>query len=230
MKIDEKKIYAVLTGDIVGSTKFRGDDRKYLHECLQASSQKLIDSFTEMIPYPIEFFRGDSWQFLVTDPSKSLRIGIFFRALIKASTSSKYLDTRLSIGLGFLEFIPADNISSGDGEAFRLSGEGLERLDKTNRMGISFPLRYESNTTKAVEIILKLIDIKITEWTNKQANAVSGALLDLTQESIARHWFAKEISQQAIAQHLDRAGWSKIASAIEFYEMHLPMILRDKQQ
>jgi hypothetical protein len=230
MKIDKDKIYAVLTGDIVGSTKFKGNDRKYLHECLEASSQKLVDSFSGSVPYPPEFFRGDSWQFLVTDSSKSLRIGTFFRALIKASSSSKHLDTRLSIGLGLLDFIPEENISSGDGEAFRLSGEGLERLNKANRMGISFPVRLESNTAKAVEIILKLMDIKVTEWTNKQANAVCGALLDFTQETIARHWFAKKISQQAVAQHLDRAGWVKIASAIEFYETHLPMILHDEEQ
>ena len=230
MKIEENKIYAVLTGDIVGSTKFTGNDRKYLHESLKDSSQKLVDSFSKSVPYPPEFFRGDSWQFLITDSSKSLRIGIFFKALIKASISSIFLDTRLSIGLGSLEFLPADNISSGDGEAFRLSGEGLERLNKTNRMGISFPLRYKSNTTKAVEIIVKLIDTKVSEWTKKQANAVCGALLNLTQESIAKHWFSKEISQQSVAQHLHRAGWSTIASTIEFYESHLPMILSNKQQ
>ena len=225
MIIDVNKTYSILTGDVVGSKKVKGTDRELLHACFESAGQKMLDSFSEFVPYPPEFFRGDSWQFLVTDPAMSLRIGIFFRALIKACMQKNRNDTRISIGLGSIEFLPAGRVSSGDGDAFRLSGGGLDRIHKPERMGIFFPAYLESDVTRAVEVIVKLIDLKVKEWTGKQARAISGALLGLTQASIARDWFNKEVTQQAVGQHLDRAGYATIALAIEYFESQLPVIL-----
>ena len=226
MKIEKNKIYSVLTGDIVGSTKFKGEDRRFLHECFVSSSRELMNSFSEVIPYPPEFFRGDSWQFLITDPSKSLRIALFFRALLKSSMKEGLVDTRISIGVGSIEFLPLDKVSSGDGEAFRLSGRGLETIHKPHRMGVFLPDEHESNITKAFDIMIKLIDSKASEWTKKQAKAVCGALLGFTQEAIAKAFYPKEISQQAVSQHLYRAGWSSITLAVKFFEKQLPVILK----
>ncbi len=93
-------------------------------------------------------------------------------------------------------------------------------------MGVFFPGHCETSIVKALDIIAKLIDVKAREWTAKQAQAVSGALLGHTQQSMAKEWFARQISQQAVAQLLSRAGWPTISIAIGFFESQVPGILK----
>lgn len=88
---------------------------------------------------------------------------------------------------------------------------------RTHRMTISFPQSLISNNRQALDVILKLIDALARDWTEKQAHAVSGALLEYTQEKIARTWFEREISQQAVAQHLDRAGWNAVEIGLNYF-------------
>lgn len=125
MKVESGKIYAVITGDIVGSSKLKPAERKELHTALKDTSDKLTEHFKQLVPLRVEIFRGDSWQLLVIDPAQSLRIGLFFRAFLRGKMKSTRVDTRISIGVGSIDLIPEGSISSGDGEAFRSSGEAL---------------------------------------------------------------------------------------------------------
>ena len=155
---------------------------------------------------------------MVSNPSRSLRIGLFYRALIRSGMRVGRIDTRISIGIGTIDFLPGDQVSSGDGLAYQLSGDALETLHRPNRMVVSFPQYLNSDLTIVLDAVVKLIDVQARNWTEKQARAVSGAMLDLTQEGIAKSWFEKEISQQAVAQHLDRAGWSSVELGITSFE------------
>ena len=137
-------------------------------------------------------------------------MALFFRALIRISLPDDGIDSRIAIGFGSIDFIPGDAISSGDGEAYRLSGEGLESLKKTFRMGLFFPDRHRTPLTNALDVIVQLLDREVGKWTEAQSESVAGALLGLTQQAIASNWVAREVTQQAIAQHLGRAGWSAI--------------------
>jgi hypothetical protein len=224
MNLVQGEIYTVLTGDIVGSSRLPDSVRLDLRQVLNQASGKVSRHFHKNVPYKIVVFRGDSWQFVVSDPSKSLRIGLFLRSLIREGMKAARVDTRIAIGFGTISFIPDDNLSSGDGEAFRLSGEALEKLPKDYRMSINFPKHFQTDLTDALDIIVKLIDLQAIGWTQKQARAISGAILGLTQVEIAERWFEKEITQQAIAQHLDRAGWSIIELGIDFFETVIPRL------
>jgi len=217
MKVERGKVYAVITGDIVGSSKLKPAERKELHAALKDTSDMLTEHFKQLVPLQVDIFRGDSWQLLVIDPAQSLRIGLFFRAFLRGKMKSTRVDTRISIGVGSIDIMPEESISSGDGEAFRSSGEALESLSRTHRMTISFPQSLISNNHQALDVILKLIDALARDWTEKQAHAVSGALLEYTQEKIARTWFEREISQQAVAQHLDRAGWNAVEIGLNYF-------------
>lgn len=225
MKIEKDKIYSILTGDIVGSTKLLGSARQNLHRTLTTTSDLLIEHFRDDVPYRAEIFRGDSWQFMVSNPSKSLRIGLFYRALIRAGMQARRIDTRISMGIGTIDFLPGDQVSSGDGQAYQLSGDALETLHRPNRMVVSFPQHLISDLTITLDAVVKLIDVQARNWTEKQARAVSGAMLDLTQEGIAKNWFEKEISQQAVAQHLDRSGWSSVELGITSFEQVVENII-----
>jgi len=223
----QAKLYAVLTGDVVGSSKLNASQRRVLQEVMSSASEQVQATFTDDIPFPPVRFRGDGWQFAVAVPHLSLRIGLFFRGLILAGMQAGRVDTRVAIGLGEVDFLPSATISSGDGEAFRLSGEALETLRRPTRMALLVSESCSSPLTDALDVIVKLVDLQASGWTGQQARAVVGALLDLTQESISQRWFKKRISQQAVAQHLDRAGWGTIEPAIRFYEDALRQVAAD---
>jgi hypothetical protein len=78
---------------------------------------------------------------------------------------------------------------------------------------------HENNeTTGTFDTIVRLIDAIATRWTDKQALAISGALRGMKQEEIAEKLWEKRITQQAVAQHLSRAGWDAVEKGIEYFE------------
>jgi hypothetical protein len=223
-------VHAVLTGDIVGSSRLSSEERRVLHARFADCAVKLDHAFGGKILHLPEIVRGDSWQFAVAEPERALRIALFFRALIRISLPGEKTDSRIAIGLGTIDFIPGAEISSGDGEAYRLSGEGLEAMQKTFRMGLFLPARYTSLLSTSLDVIVKLLDREVRKWTEAQAESVAGALLGLTQQAIASDWVQREISQQAVAQNLERAGWSTIETGLAFYERSLPGVLSNEQE
>jgi len=223
MKIQHGKKYAVLTGDVVGSTRLKGDDRLKLLEVMREVSRDIQKEYHKDVPLAVDIFRGDSWQVLVRNPQHALRIGLYFRARIRSGVKSHRVDTRFSIGLGGVDFIPEDHVSSGDGEAFWLSGHGLERMPRNRRMVVLLPASFADCLSDASDSLLFLIDTLATRWTRKQAEAISGAIAGLTQERIAQNWMDHPITQQAVAQHLERAGWNAIEHGLHFFERWLSL-------
>lgn len=218
------EFYAVITGDIVGSSQMKVGERRALPGLLAAFSARMRDHFPS-VPYPVSVYRGDSWQFLVSDPAQSLRIGMYFRTLVRSTIKVKDADTRMGIGIGTVDFLIKEELSRGDGQAFRLSGGCLESLEKSSRIGIAFPDELSSPLSQSIHVILAFMDEMATGWTAKQSRAISGAILGYTQEEIAARCFEKEISQQAVAQHLNRAGWSTFEKGMRFFEGYVPQIL-----
>jgi len=218
MRIERNRLYAVLTGDIVDSSKLKERQRVELHKAMVNTSDELRLRFGKIVPLSVDIYRGDSWQFIVSDPANSLRVGLFYRSYIRAKMESKKIDTRVAIGIGSIDFLPGNKASRGDGEAFRISGGALEKLSRNRRMIFECSDSIDSLDREALDVIFQLIDVLARDWTAKQAKTISGALLGLTQEKAASSWFEKTISQQAVAQHLDRSGWNAVSSSLEYFE------------
>lgn len=72
MKIKTGKLYAILTGDIVNSSKLSSDKRQKLHYAMKEGSEAVRRAFEKDVPLDVDIFRGDSWQMLVFNPAKSL--------------------------------------------------------------------------------------------------------------------------------------------------------------
>ncbi len=71
---------------------------------------------------------------------------------------------------------------------------------------------------RAISVLLLVLDIIARNWSSAQARAVCGALLEWTQEKTAENWPGAPITQQAVAQHLARAGWDGVRETLAFYE------------
>ena len=220
--MDFDRIVAVLTGDIVDSSGLQRVDQRPVSVLIENAADQLRHNFQSAIHSQIDIFRGDSWQLIVLAPTIAFRIGLYFRALLRAEYG---IDSRVSIGYGLYDFLPGENISTGTGQAFTLSGQGLEACRKPTRMVLSFPAENQSLDSLGLKVITQLVDLQAGRWTPGQSRAVAGALLNLTQAEIAANWKPESISQQAISQHLDNAGWIQINHALGYLETSLPEIL-----
>lgn len=216
------RMIAVLTGDIVDSSGLQRVDEQPVSALIERAGKWVKDRFQTAIHAQVDVFRGDSWQMAVSEPALAFRIGLIFRALLRTNFG---MDSRVSIGFGKVDFLPPNNISTGAGQAFTLSGQGLIECRKPARMKMSFPPQAGKFYGQGLNTIAQLIDLQVGRWTSGQSQAIAGALINMTQAEIAAGWQPTPVSQQAISQHLENAGWTQIKSALQYLENTIPEIL-----
>lgn len=216
--MEQALIYAVLTGDIVASSRLPADGRSELRAAMTDSFAALDRAFDGAFSPAIDISGPDSWQLLTPHPQIALRAALYFRAELRARMGAYNVDTRVAIGAGTVELLPRRRVSEGDGPAYRRSARALETMGRNRRLA----LRLEDQPLgPGFDEMLGLVDHVACRWTDKQALAVTGALQGWTQERIAGSWgrVAKgAVSQQTVAQHLHRAGWHAMAPAVAFLD------------
>ncbi len=195
-------IGAILTGDIVNSTKLEA-----------AVEKRLLAELKEILsPYTFEFYRGDSFQVYVEDARASLRTAMLCRtAAIGLQQEEQFPDIRISIGIGEVTQ-PIIPLGSAKGEAFILSGRSFDDIQKTNtRFAISSnhdwgKLSYELLATYANSIF--------GELTPKQAEVIFHLLQGETQQKIAERL---NKSKSTISQFASSGKWNEIEYLLEAF-------------
>jgi hypothetical protein len=199
------QLFAVITGDVVNSSRFAGSERQKLIDALKFSFAKVDELIgKDAIAYPFEIFRGDSFQGVCRLPKEALTAALIVRAAIRKSfttTIKNAVDARIAIGIGTISHLPQNSGGEGDGPAFRNSGPQLDKMIKHARMLIITTPREEVNQELNVECAL--LDTVIARWSKEQAEVVLEFFGGKTQEEIANHF---QISQPAIKKRLDSAG------------------------
>lgn len=211
---------AVLTGDIVGSKKLDQNAQQQVGAALVHATEAAAKLWgMGILPYPVAVFRGDSWQFVVTDARLALRIVIYLRAWLKAPIQDvPSLSTRVGIGIGEAAFMPSGELVGGGGEAFVLSGEALDKMPRGHLLALALSESTFSPPAAGLGPLIGLLDEISARWTEGQSRAVTGTLEGLRQREIASRWPDRPATQQAIADHLRRAGWGAVLEALEFFE------------
>jgi hypothetical protein len=217
MKIEQGKLYAVITGDIVGFSKLPSEKRQTLSRIMKMGSEALQKTFKGSVPLEADVFRGDSWQLLVSDAALSLRIGLFLRAYLRAVMDAGKFDTRMAIAIGTVDFVPDKRVSKGDGQAYRHSGNALEQMPRGSNMCFRFP---GHEIEEFLDVLVRLVDALAMNWSEKQALAITGALQGLRQERIGNLW-NPPITQQSVNRHLQRSGWFAVEEGVAFFEKQL---------
>jgi hypothetical protein len=212
----EHKICAALTGDIVRSSKMsaaRLDEVRAL----------VVDGVAEAAKWKrgimrgkADFFRGDSWQALVVDPSFALRVAIFLRARL---ISADKADSRIAVGIGAVEKISKTRVSLSSGEAFEVSGHALDGM-KRRRMTIAAGATLVPSLGPLADWLAAtagLADAIISGWTARQAEVVAAALwpLDIAQETIAGDM---SIAQQTVSDTLNAAHFDELSQLLAVFE------------
>lgn len=217
--MSETHIFAVLTGDLEGSSRFKGNRRDELlvkvKDCFKTVEQFLPPN---TVVSGFEIYRGDSFQCVLVSPEDALVAAVFLRCCLLADEDfDKRLDARVSIGIGSIDFLPSSGRGAeGDGEAFRNSGimlESMKKLKLKTRITTPWP-----QVNKDLEVMCILFDALSQRWSPEQAQAILGRLHGWTQETIAaRH----SISQSAVNQRLKLAGSIAVEKFLEYYRHQL---------
>ncbi len=216
-------IYAVLTGDLIKSSKLTSELSAMAMQWLRDAADKFKALHPESILGELDTFRHDSWQMLMAHSALSLRAAVYLRASLKLhSGGGAKFDSRISIGIGEVEKIAESRISDSRGPAFTISGKNLDMMDRV-RMMYAMQSGDQFAFTMLGLVAVPLLDCVVTDWTPKEARAVYGSLEGLTQEMIAEMsppnpQTGKPVTRQAIADSLDRGHWGVVESVLNTVE------------
>ena len=198
------QIQAILTADIVNSTKITSPTEKKLLKVLQQL----------LATYKFEFYRGDSFQVYIKNPAEALRTALLCRtAAINISQDENFLnDVRISIGIG--QVIPPIKIlGNAKGQAFILSGRAFDEIVKTEKRLVISSSNALAN--EAFQIMSDYINAIFNGITGKQAQVIFELLQGQTQLSVASKL---KKSKSTINQHVNAGRWLEVSRLLQQYE------------
>jgi hypothetical protein len=217
----KKDIAAVLSGDLVKSSLLTTD-----RQAIMSGLTRAVESARPYLKeqgcrlYFSDFYRGDAFQCALTDPTYSLWASVFIRTeLIQLRADGIRADARLGLGLGFISEWNLRNISSSDGEAFRLSGKALDSLksgkEKYRRLRILSPWPEQG---ALLSVLAAFLDAVMQRWTPEQAEAISLFLRDKNQEETSK---ILNVRQPAVQRRLQTAGHFAVKEALELFSQSI---------
>ncbi|HLS28994.1 MAG TPA: hypothetical protein VK041_10110 [Opitutales bacterium] len=206
------KRYAVLTGDLIESRTLTSAMRMELLQWLKSIAEDFSHLHRDAMVGKPEIFRGDSWQLCLQEPALAVEAAVFIRAGLKAHHARKRIDTRIGIGIGAADMISKDRISESNGEAFLLSGDALDSLDRDLNLSLKAPENSPAVAALA-KAAVPLLDLAINRWSHVESVAVFGVLSGWTQQETAEHALLRRAdgshpSRQSVAKALERIHWS----------------------
>jgi hypothetical protein len=213
--LQPQKTWAVITGDIVRSSSLSGNDLEQVRAQLLSAFMDVRGWGKRILRGRPDFFRGDAWQILLSDPGRALRVALYIRSQL---ISTGIADTRLSIGIGRVDALSRRRVSLSTGEAFTLSGRGLDRMSVDTGIAIECP-QSAGPLTAWLAVTGQLCDSLVRGWTRRQASVVAFSLhpQELTQDEIAA-LLRPAVSRQSVTKTLDSANWDALRAAIGVFE------------
>jgi hypothetical protein len=209
-------IGAVLTGDIVNSTKL-----------FESHEEKLVNALTLFFKnYTHEFYRGDSFQVYVKQPKKALRLALVCRALAIGITGQEETeisgDVRIGIGIGEINN-PVHKLGTAKGEAFLLSGRQLDALQidlggSDRRLAISCG---DDKVNIGFQVMADYLDNIYKGMTGKQAAVIVELLSGTTQQQLT---VTLNKSKSTISQLANAGRWPEIERLLHQYEELVKLI------
>ena len=169
-KFQIMKIGAIITGDIVDSTKMVAEERNSMLLMLQ-SLPELLWTLTKI---DLEIFRGDSFQIRAWNPVDSLKAALAIRARIRSfkfAEHNRQWDARMAIGIGTMEY-DTGTLAMSDGEAYRASGRGLDAIGKC-RLTIETPWK---EVNKELRVSTAFADDIVSGWSQSQSRVMFQSL------------------------------------------------------
>lgn len=206
-------LHAVLTGDIVNSTKLS-----------LPVEQKLMKGLNFFLSSHLsEFYRGDSFQVYVKEPTDSLKLALLCRTAAISLTSDNdeafLADVRISIGIGPVQ-LPIKTPGTAKGEAFLISGR---RFDDLQRTGGRLSMKCNRPIADiALEVMSDFIDAIYSKMTAKQAAVIMRLLQGESQQQAA---LSLNRSKGTISELVNAGRWPEIERLLQQFELLINQVI-----
>lgn len=212
---------AVLTGDVIHSTKLEPIKLYALFQTLEKELHSLSDQYNMRY----ELFRGDSFQCLVQEPSHSLRITLQIKMFIRSlaaqedskdksgrpAKSGNITDARMALGIGEAEAFD-QRLATANGTAFQLSGRALDELKDARQHLIIDSDDMHKQEWRTASILL---DALISRTSASQCQVLYYKLKGLTETEIGS---MLNIGQSAVNQRASSGNWTAINAMLNRFE------------
>lgn len=198
-------VRAVLTGDIVNSTRLKKVTEKKLLKILTAALAK----------YQFEFYRGDSFQVYVKNPVEALQTALLCRTAaisVSKNETNNLSDVRISIGIGAVT-MQVKTLGTAKGEAFILSGRAFDEITGTDTRLVIATANSLANA--GLQIIADYLNAILKVMTGKQAEVIFELLQKKTQQEVAEQL---KKSKSTVHQHVTAGRWAEIGKLLQQYE------------
>jgi hypothetical protein len=198
-------VRAVLTGDIVNSTRLKKVTEKKLLKILTAALAK----------YQFEFYRGDSFQVYVKNPFEALQTALLCRTAAISVSKNETInlsDVRISIGIGAVT-MQVKTLGTAKGEAFILSGRAFDEMTGIDTRLVIATANSLANA--GLQIIADYLNAILKVMTGKQAEVIFELLQGQTQQEVAG---LLKKSKSTVHQHVTAGRWSEIEKLLRQYE------------
>src|SRR5438552_8689435 len=118
---------AVLTADVVGSSRYSSTDRRKLDEVIRKAFAEVERRFPGAIHTRLAFriTAGDEFQCVIAEARRALDILTSFRAAVAVGGLTPPVRLRASVGIGGLSTPKRENPYEEDGPAFVHARNGL---------------------------------------------------------------------------------------------------------
>lgn len=186
---------AVLTGDIVNSTKMSSDTYNKVISTLNTLFENANAQFNAVG----EIYRGDGFQVQYPDPFDAIKSTLLLKlALHSAHFSDKPIQCTLSLAFGKAD-IYAEKPNTSSGTAFLLSGRGLEKTPRGDLL-----VQFDQPNDELV-LLTQFLNHLLNRLTKSQAEL----LYQTIETEFTEHWKIAEVtgtSRQNISNRLGNIG------------------------
>ena len=222
----KQRLLAVLTADIVGSSRYSSGDRRKVDRVIRKAFTDVERRFPGAIHTRLAFriTAGDEFQCVMADVSRALDVVAYLRAVAATGGLTPPVRLRASVGIGEISTPKRLNPYEEDGSAFVHARNGLQQITKARS-----PVRDTCLVTGVPEVdataaaVLSLTDFIQRSWTVPQWEAVRWSLLGMTREAIAGKL---EVAHQNVTKRLLAAGWPHFDVALTFLRDLLEKTMR----
>ena len=154
-------IAAVLTGDLIGSSKA---NQRAIEDTMEAIAL-IAERGVKRAGKDIRFarFRGDGWQMYTEDGRLVFRLVFEVLALLRAMD---LLKTRISAATGSVSVMPESGLESANGEVFIASGRGLDQI---KRKTLTF---IDPDNSAGQKAMFSYLAWQASRWSRMQAEVL----------------------------------------------------------
>ncbi|MGH9867201.1 MAG: SatD family protein [Candidatus Polarisedimenticolia bacterium] len=220
---------AVLTADVVGSSRYSSADRRKLDRIIRLAFAEVERRFPGAIHTQMAFriTAGDEFQCVIADAPRALDIVAYLRAVVATGGLTPPVRLRASVGIGAITTPRRANPYEEDGPAFVNARQGLEEIHRARSLRDTALVTRSPEVDAAADAVLSLMDFIQRSWTVPQWEAVRWSLLGFTREAIASKL---KVAHQNVTKRLRAAGWPHCETAWAFLRELIERDIRTRQR